>query len=46
VQFKLQILSSEDELFRQGGGSVMNSFFHRQYMRRSKTSKGKESISG
>jgi hypothetical protein len=35
----------EDELFRHGGGSVMDSFHH-QYSRRSRTSKGKESISG
>jgi hypothetical protein len=36
----------EDELFHQGGGSAMDSFFHRQYMRRSRSSKGKEPISG
>jgi hypothetical protein len=36
----------EDDLFRQGGASVMDSFFHRQYTRRSKPNKGKETISG
>jgi hypothetical protein len=36
----------EDELFCQGGGSVVDSFFHNQYTCMSKTNKGKESISG
>jgi hypothetical protein len=36
----------ENELFHHGGGSVMNSFFHRQYTHRSMPSKGKEAISG
>jgi hypothetical protein len=36
----------EDELFRQGGGSVMDFFFHRQYMRRRKPTKDQGAISG
>jgi hypothetical protein len=39
-EFKLQ-----DELFRQGGGSVMDSF-HRQYTRRRKPTKDQGPISG
>jgi hypothetical protein len=48
AQFKEAYLDFElkDKLFRQGGGSVMDSFFHRQYTRRSKTNKGKGFISG
>jgi hypothetical protein len=40
-EFKL-----ENELFRQGGGSVMDSFFHKQYTRRRKPIKDQEPISG
>jgi hypothetical protein len=41
LEFKL-----EDELFRQGGGSVMDSFFHQQYTRRRKPIKDQAPISG
>jgi hypothetical protein len=40
-EFKL-----EDELFCQGGGSVMNSFVHQQYTRRRKPIKDQGPISG
>jgi hypothetical protein len=39
-EFKL-----EDELFHQGGGSVMDSFFHQQYTRRRKPIKDQGPIS-
>jgi hypothetical protein len=40
-EFKL-----EDELFHQGGCSVMDSFFHRQYTCRRKPTKDQGPISG
>jgi hypothetical protein len=36
----------EDELFRQGGGSVVDTFLHKQYLPRKRPTKGKEPISG